>query len=65
MKFGQSDEEHLVFYNIAEIITNPVDKRKEEENMKLKANIIKKHENTSNLEKKDIYYVYLNFIIYI
>ena len=54
MKFGQSDEEHLVFYNIAEIITNPVDKHKEEENMKLKANIIKKHENTSNLEKKDI-----------
>ena len=54
MKFGQSDEEHLVFYSIAEIMTNPEDKRKEEENMKLKANIIKKYENTSNLEKKDI-----------
>ena len=54
MKFGDSNEEHLVFYNIAEIITNPVDKQIEEENMKLKANIIKKNENTLNLEKKDI-----------
>ena len=54
MKFGQNGEEHLVFYNINEIIVDPIDKNKENENMKLKSSVIKRHENSNNLEKKDI-----------
>ena len=54
MKFGNDDEEHLVFYHINEFMVDPIDKKKEEENMKMKANVIKRHENTTNLEKKDI-----------
>ena len=52
MKFGQDDEEHLIFYHISELIMDPIDKKKQEENMKAKSNVIKRHENTTNLEKK-------------
>ena len=48
MKFGQEDEEHLIFYHISELIVDPINKKKQEENMKSKANVIKRHENTSN-----------------
>ena len=54
MKFGQDGEEHLIFYHVSEFIVEPNDKKKEEENMKWKHNVIKRHENTPNLEKKDI-----------
>ena len=54
IKFGENGQDILVFNNISEIIINPEDKQKEEENMKLKENIIKKYEKSPNLEKKDI-----------
>ena len=54
VKFGENGEEHLIFYHAVEMMIEPVNKKKEEENMKLKSKIIKQYENCNNLEKKDI-----------
>ena len=32
MKFGQEGEEHLIFYHISELIVDPINKTKQEEN---------------------------------
>ena len=54
LKLSQEGESYLVFYHIAEIMSDPISKKKKEENLKKKNKNIKKYENTKNLEKKDL-----------
>ena len=54
IKFSQDGESYLVFYHISELISEPIDKKTKDENLKIKAKTIKKYEKTKNLEKIDL-----------
>ena len=54
IQLSQEGESYFVFYHISEIISEPIDKKTKDENLKKKSKFVKKYENTKNLEKKDI-----------
>ena len=54
LKVSEKGESYLVFYHISEIISDPIDDKTKEENLKKKNKFTKKYESTSNLEKRDI-----------
>ena len=54
LKLSQDGESYLVFYHISEIMSDPISKKKKDENLKKKIKNLKKYEHTKNLEKKDL-----------
>ena len=54
IKLNEEEESYLVFNHISEIISEPIDKKIKEENLKNKKKFFKRYENCKNFEKKDI-----------
>ena len=54
IRLNEEEESYLVFNHISEIISEPIDKKIKEENLKNKKNFFKRYENCKNFETKDI-----------
>ena len=51
---NKDGEKYFVFDHISEMISDPIDKKSKDENMKKKSKIIKRFQHSKNLEKKEI-----------
>ena len=54
IKLNEEEESYLLLNHISEIISEPIDIKVKEENLKKKKNFFKRYENCKNFETKDI-----------